>query len=381
LGRKSRPTDTIQPFQNGRLRTYQCDVSGYIGRSVRIALIDNDDRPGCALYCSGFRLIAGDSPEVARFSADMQRLQKQNALPPVRRADSRDFLALGTANLGFMEHRLQDCQTIHSHFFEHFLSRGFDIRQPGGKLMVAVFDSQKGFEAYLGRPMPAAVTGMYHPASNRMVVYDFSGNRAFLAGREKNKELLKRASTDLERGHILVAVGRSENNQLSDTNTSTMMHEVAHQLSFNCGMLNRRGDVPLWLGEGLACYCESTINGSWQGIGEPNPLRAKGLAGPIRGKGALLPLRNLVANDDWLRRAETTDQVLLGYAQSWALFTWLMREKPKELQRYLRLIAERRTPEHRLADFGTVFGSDLNALDRRYQAFIRNLVREQVREK
>jgi hypothetical protein len=376
-----RSVDTILPFEKGRLRTYQWDVSAYNGRTVRLALIDSDDRPGCSLFCSGFRLIAGDSPEVARFWTDMKQLQKANGLPAVRRGDSRHFLALGTANIGFMQQRLDDCQTIHALFFDHFRRRGFEVRQPGGKLLVAVFDSQKGFEAYLGRQMPTSVTGLYHPASNRMVVYDYSGNRAFLAGREKNRELLDRARTDLERGHMLVTLGRAENDRLSDANIGTMMHEVAHQLSFNCGLLNRQGDVPVWLAEGLACYCESTINGSWQGIGKPNPQRAAGLAGPIRGKGAWLPLRDLVSNDDWIRRAKTTDQVLLGYAQSWALFGWLMRDKPEQLQRYLRMLAERRTPEHRLTDFGTAFGSDLNALDRRYQAYIRELVREQVRER
>src|SRR5262249_9935406 len=40
----------------GRLRDYSWDVSRHAGRRVRIALVDSDDRPGCHVVCSGFRL-------------------------------------------------------------------------------------------------------------------------------------------------------------------------------------------------------------------------------------------------------------------------------------------------------------------------------------
>jgi hypothetical protein len=275
-----------------------------------------------------------------------------------------------------MEYRLSNCEVIHASFFSHFKKKGFSVREPPGKLMVAVFDSQAGFEAYLKQKTSSAVTGLYHPESNRLVVYDFAGNRAFLAGREKGKEMLQRAATDLERERLSVALSRFENDRRTDTNVSTVMHEVAHQLSFNCGMLNRKGDVPLWLAEGLACYCESTAEGAWQGIGEPNPSRAAVLA---RAKGAYLPLQNLIGSDDWLRKAERVDHVLLGYSQSWALFSWLMRERPRQLRRYLELIYPRRTPEQRLADFGSAFGGDLPALERQYRAYLREVARDQAR--
>jgi hypothetical protein len=185
--------------------------------------------------------------------------------------------------------------------------------------------------------------------------------------------------SDLARRHFLGTVNRQSHDFRAGANVGTVMHEVAHQLSFNCGLLNREGDVPLWLGEGLACYCEPTVNGDWQGIGEPNLMRAGTLAEPAHGRGAFIPLRTLVGGDDWLRKAHGVDRILLGYAQSWALFHLLMEEKPRELRRYLALIYDRRTPDHRLADFAQAFGADLDRFEKRYQAHMRDLVREQAR--
>ena len=76
------------------------------------------------------------------------------------------------------------------------------------------------------------------------------------------------------------------------------MHEVAHHLSFNCGLLNRNGDVPYWLGEGLACYCEATEHGVWQGIGESNSERLQVLAAVDAGQLKRIALRDLIETDD-----------------------------------------------------------------------------------
>jgi hypothetical protein len=158
------------------------------------------------------------------------------------------------------------------------------------------------------------------------------------------------------------------------------MHEVAHQLSFNSGLMSRGGDVPVWLAEGLAVYCEATVGASWQGIGKPNPHRAGTLAGPARGRGEFLPLRNLVENDDWIRKATQVEAVILGYAQSWVLFRMLIEERPSKLRSYLKTIRDRRTPEQRLGDFVAAFGS-LTKLERRYRAYMREIVSDEVKER
>jgi hypothetical protein len=366
------PAPQLLPPHQGRPFEYEWPVAEYGGQTVRIALLDQDGRAGCHVECGGFRLVAADEINGQEFAAFMLRLEREHKLPPMVRLDSKHFMAIGNAADEYVEHRLYNCETIHALFFEHFRRKGFAVRPPAEKMMVAVFDSQAGFEAYLGRGTSTAILGVYHTPSNRLVVYDYARNRAFQARKRRGEEIARDMPTTLARQHVLGTFSRQARDQRADTNIGTMMHEVAHQLSFNGGLLNRQGDVAAWLAEGLACYCEPTANGAWQGVGEPNPRRAAVLA---RVKGGYLPLRALVGGDDWLRKARTVDQVVLGYSQSWALFRLLMEERPRALRRYLALVYPRRTPDHRLADFVEAFG-DLTALEKRYQEYLREVARQ-----
>jgi hypothetical protein len=369
----------LLPFHKGRAYEYLWPVESLIGRHVRIVLRDDDARPGCYLFCGGFRILSADEHNSREFAAYMLGLEREHQLAPMSRLDSKHFLAIGNAPDEYTRERLYDCETIFALFAPHFRKKGFAIREPGARLMVAVFDSQAGFEAYLGQRRSTTTTGVYHPPSNRLVVYDYAGNRSFIAGKRKGEQLAKRIGNPLDRQRFSGGFSLYAQTRRADANVGTIMHEVAHQLSFNCGLLNRDGDVPLWLAEGLACYCEATMNGSWQGIGEPNPPRAATLAGPARGQGSFLPLHALLTGDDWLRKAADVHQVLLGYSQSWVLFRMLMEQRPRDLQKYLTLIHERRTAEHRLEDWSAVFGTNLPAFEKQYHAYMRSVVRQEVR--
>jgi hypothetical protein len=368
----------LPPGDGGRQREYQWDVSRYAGQRVRIAVVDRDGRADCFVLCGGFRFLPRDESAAKEFAAFMLKLTREHKLGPMERFDSLHFTAITNALDDYTEDRLNNCETIYSLFFEHFRGKGFNVREPSGKLMVAAFDSQEGFEAYLGTRMPAAITGIYHRGTNRLVVYDYATNRNLLAMKRAGQQEANKIAGGLVRQRVLGSINRQAREHRDDANVGTIMHEVAHQISFNCGLLDRDGDVACWLAEGLATYCESTANGAWQGIGEPNPQRVAGLAAAARGQAPFLPLKDLVGGDDWLRKATRTERVLQGYAQSWALFRLLMEERPKELRRYLEMISARRTPDHRLDDFAECFG-DLTKLEARYQRYVRQLVGEQVR--
>ena len=370
-------TPTLLSAERGSPREYSWDVSRHLGRRVRIALVDSDDRPGCHVVCNGFEVLGADEVNARAFSVAMQALERAHKLRRLRRYTSKHFLAMSNASDTQTEYRLDNCETIHASFFKHFRKRGFEVRAPDEKLMMAIFNTQAGFDAYLGQRLPSSVTGLYHPASNRLVVYDFATNRTFVEGKKRLDAEAKRGS-DLERQWKIVNFGRFVRDRRDDVNLSTMMHEVAHQLSFNSGLLDRKGDVPVWLAEGLAVYCESTVGAAWQGIGEPNPHRAAHLAGQARGRGTFLPLRALVENDDWMRKATRTEAVVLGYSQSWALFRLLMQERPRKLKAYLKALSSRRTPDQRLSDFVAAFGS-LAKLEKRYRAYLREIVKDEVK--
>jgi hypothetical protein len=374
-----KPAPRLLPFVKGRPHEYLWPVSDLIGQTVRIVLRDDDDRPGCYLYCGGFRILSADAWNGREFAGFMLGLQRTHRLAPMTRLDSKHFLAISNAADEYTEERLYNCETIYALFFDHFRKKGFKVREPGARLMVAVFDSQSGFEAYLGRSMSAATTGVYHPPSNRLVVYDYAQNRSFVANKKQGEQLVGQIRSTLDRQRISGQFSHFAQTRRADANIGTIMHEVAHQLSFNGGLLNREGDVPLWLAEGLACYCEATVNGSWQGIGEPNPERVNTLAGPARGQGTFIPLRSMLVGDGWLRRATDVRQVLLGYAQCWALFRMLMEQNPRALRSYQALVYPRRTPDHRLADWAQVFGTDLASFENQFHDYIQDLVRREAR--
>jgi hypothetical protein len=291
--------------------------------------------------------------------------------PPHR---TRHFLAIANAEEGFVRSQLEQCELMHDQFLAHFRGKGFKLKTPPSRLMVAVFETPEGLEAYMGGPLPVQVTGVYHPASNRLVMYDFGRNRGLEARKGMDREMALRAQSDLERQWILGQMNRLSGELRADANLSTVMHETAHLMAFNTGLLDREGDLSLWLVEGMATYCESTDRGYWKGIGEPNPERLAGLRAARDGKLKLLPLRSLVENDQWLRGPDGYKNAAVGYAQSWALFRMLMEEEPRSLRRYCELIHGRRTPEHRLADFGQAFGSDLAKLDKRHRDYIARLL-------
>ena len=380
-GTEWQPASRTYAPLNGRAREYIWPVSNYVGQTLRIALVDDDPRPGCYLYCSGFTILPSDEFEAVEFRRFMVKLTNDHKLPPAARFDSKHFLALSNAEDEFSVMRLNNCELIYELFFDHFRRKGFRIREPAGKLMLAIFDSQAGFEAYLAHKMPPSVTGVYHLESNRLLVYDYGTNESFVDFKKNVQQAGRQIGSEMDRQRFVETENRRAREFRTGVNIGTVMHEVAHQLSFNTGMLNREGDVPIWVAEGLACYCESTDNMSWQGIGEPNPERLMPLAAVVNAHAKFIPLRDMICGDGFLREQKDVGGVLLAYAQSWALFRMLMQERPEQMRRFLSLMYPRRTPEHRLADFGTAFGADLDRLELRYGEYMKELVERYYKAK
>ena len=111
-------------------------------------------------------------------------------------------------------------------FQKHFRGKGFDVTLPEHRLTVVTLAGPDSYAAFLGEDPGQVVGGHYDLDTNRLVIFDFRPDAANLAA-------------DPER-----------------INTLTLIHEATHQLTFNTGLLNRLGDVPLCLSEGLATYGE-----------------------------------------------------------------------------------------------------------------------------
>ena len=375
-GNAWQPVSCVLPPKEGRAQEYIWRVGNYVGQYLRIVLVDDDDRPGCHVSCSGFQMLTSEEFETHDLSELMVRLARQHQLAPVRRYASVHFLALSNAEEHFSETHLADCELLYTLFWDHFRRKGFSLRLPQTKLMVAMFDSQAGFNAYLGRKESPLVVGMYHPLTNRFVLYDYGQNESYLSMKDQAERQARHIASQPDRLRWVETVQHRAHDVRTGVNISTIMHEVAHQLSFNFGMLNREGDVPLWLAEGLACYCEATDNGSWQGIGELNPQRISSLSTVLNSHGKLINLTELISRDDWMRATSDSQTRLLAYAQSWALFRLLMEEQPQNVRSYLKRIYPQRIRDRRTADFQQAFGPDLASLQRHYEAYIRGIIQQ-----
>lgn len=147
--------------------------------------------------------------------------------------------------------------------------------------------------------------------------------------------------------------------------TAKAVHEAVHLLAFNTGLQSRNVEYPFWLTEGLAMSFETDDTSvsfgpdfTWA------PRRAR--ADELRGIGAIVPLRDLVAMTDVPH--DHSDHIEHVYLQSYDLFGHLFRYRRQNLAAYLRACTESphltRTATGRIALFERHFG-DIAALEQR----------------
>ena len=152
-----------------------------------------------------------------------------------------------------------------------------------------------------------------------------------------------------------------------------MRHELSHQVQFNCGLLRRGADTPVWLAEGLACLFEPA-GGRGLRSQAINQVRLRRFHEAAE-KNELMGIRDLLnarpqAQDD----LETADRF---YAQAWGLVYYLVRYRARLMATYLETIRSRvpgeETPdEEEIALFERVFGRiDEPMEDRLHKAILR----------
>jgi hypothetical protein len=253
---------------------------------------------------------------------------------PVSLAGSQRYQAVGDAAPQFIRTTLEDCELIAQDFADHYRAKGFQIKDPGRPLTLVVLSEERPFREFADKfahDVPPAAVGFYSRTENWLVVYDIRNEPARALGAAHH-------------------------------NVRTLAHEATHQLTFNTGLLNRRGDVPFAIFEGLACY------------GEVRRLHGRSVPGEVNGL-RLDDLAHIQRRANWIRVAElltsdessfgtTLDQTRLAYAQSWLLVYFLMKTPARrpQFQSYLKTIYPRTDKKHRLEDARKSFG-DLDRLD------------------
>ncbi len=310
-----------------------------------------DEQPAASLTRRGWlvgSLVAGWGLAAraglgTREQSDVEALARKAGLPPFRSSETEHFFGIGDAPDPYREQALRIGETLATAFQKHFRGKGFDVNLPKHRLTVVTLAGPDSYAAFLGRDPGQVIGGHYDLDTNRLVIFDFRPDAANLAA-------------DPQR-----------------INTLTLIHEATHQLTFNTGMLDRVGDIPLCLSEGLAMYGEV-----WRPTGRPQPqmgaINTPRLQALAQGA-AWIPLDRLL-NDDEPLRAEVTQQQ--AYAQSWllvhALLTSPNRATLTGFRTYLDALRGRRDPKYRLDDATTHLGN-LDRLDRMLQQAARRRLR------
>jgi hypothetical protein len=282
-------------------------------------------------------------PDEDREVQAVQAVARRAGLRPLRTARTEHFLGLGDAPDGFMALTLRDCERLARDYLDYYRARGFDVALPARRLTVVALADDRSFAAYSAdrslvmvprrRDPPPSVHGYYSRATNRLIVFDH---------RTLGPQLSARPAAD---------------------NLRAVAHEGTHLLTYNTGLLDRRGDVPACLAEGLALYGEVRRPTGRTAPGQPNVMRLDDLASVQRRGIPWVPFARLL-EDDWLFRSRGTVEQLLAYAESWLLIDLLVRDGSRlpGFRAYLDAIRGRRGPESRLDDARRHLG-DLDRLN------------------
>lgn len=204
---------------------------------------------------------------------------------------------------------------------------GFETEPPGARLIWVCFRGMDDFDQYSRQSDQVDMTwtdGYYSARTNRVAlvlpssVAPRQGDGVELAGSGRVAQFGPQPDS------------RPAGDERLDPRWIT--HELAHQLSFNCGLQKRGVTYPLWLSEGLATNFESDNDGRF-GFGRDNPPRRRTLLNAYT-RGRLTSLRRFVMLDHLEAGGEA--QARQDYAQCWGLYRFLSQERPAQLRQYLQ---------------------------------------------
>ena len=249
-------------------------------------------------------------------------------------------------------------------FLEHWRGRGFELSEPEFPLVAVIFADYDNFVRCTAAEVGPAVTqisAFYNQNSNRIVFYDLTGLEVYGGVRGSNS---KRIREIMSRPDSAKAV-------------STFVHEAAHQISYNCGLLKRHSACPLWVSEGIATLYETPDFNStkaWSSDIKVNRLRLNHFYRYFAERKPQEPAKKLVESDEPFQLVDNT-RLLDSYATCWAMMYFFNARHSDKLVEYLKIISEKRpfvqeTKEDRLQDFESVFGDDWNELHRELLLYI-----------
>ena len=339
-----------------QLREYRWPLDGHAGKRVRIAVVDADGRAG--LPRRHDRLPPGHARRTQRPAVRRRHAQAPGEAQPAKplRYDSKHFMAMSTAGTATPNTGCTTARRSTPCSSTHFRKRGFEAHVPAEKMMVAIFDTQDGFEAYVGQKMSVGGHGAVPPGDEpaaRLRLRHQPRLRVERGPRATRRGAARPTWSASGTGRVGPALPRPPRRRERQHGDARGGAPALVQLR----PAQPRGRRAGLAGGGAGLLLRIDRQGRLAGPRRGQPVAGRRPRPAARGGAPFIPLRDLVGDDDWIRKATRADQVLLGYSQSWALFRMLMEERPEQLKAYLEAIYDRRTPDHRLSDFGAAFGA------------------------
>ncbi len=271
-------------------------------------------------------------------------------LKAFRTLESKHFTAVGNTDEAYLRIALQDCEAVTRDFLEYYMAKGWDLTLPERRMVVVVLEDERAFDRFIGRPpasshSPSGIGGLYMRKENWLVLKDY-----------------RRVPVPGLRG----LPARTQNLQV-------LAHEVTHMLTFNIGILNRPGDVPMCVTEGLAVFGEIRRENARVAPGQLNRERLKSLA-HVQRKAGWIPVAELLTEKMTIDGASAPRHDMI-YAEGYLLVHYFLSQPDRAgvFRAYLAAIADRRDDTQRLDDARTHLG-DLEQLDDALKLYARKLV-------
>lgn len=248
---------------------------------------------------------------------------KMASLPVPTITRSRRFVAVGTARPDFIRQVLRMADDTAVSYNRYVGAARLPVKFAAERMTIVVLANAGQYSKLLGEQKARNEGGHYDLDENWTVTFDHRGR------------------------------SKSTRSSLERANQVTLLHEVTHQLSFNTGLLNINGDVPMLLSEGLATLAEPAGQAIAPGFGQVNAPRLAVMNSIMkRNRSAWIPLRELLVSDT-IFDSPDDKSLQMAYSQSWLFWDTILNrpELVGKLPVYLQRIEGRIKPDRRLDDF------------------------------
>lgn len=297
------------------------DVQGRVVVTAADGGILIEDRAGALWTITPDRLSSRTSldRQFSLYSLDEHQPLLRNELGPgFRLHKTRRYVIVSDAGEGFVEWVGALLDRFHAGFFRYWEETGLRLSPPAHRLIVIIFRDKEAFTKFQSQDSGSRTQspfGYYSIRRNRVVLHNFTG----LNEDKQTMSSITRAARKLP------------------FEAATIVHEAAHQLSFNSGLQTRYADNPVWLTEGLAMCLEKPDlkRAGWSTAGQRAKWRVKAWKSHSAGHDAT-SLQSLTSSDDRFRSAETAPQ---AYSEAWGLTQYLLGRQREKFIEYLKAVA------------------------------------------